>query len=205
MKANSVALQPGTYCCGQFTEDDQWYRARVTQLWKEGQSPKTVQVIYVDFGNYENLPLDRLRLLRKEDAELPMGAVLCRLEGVEPLDGVCEWLNCALVYCAVQWCALLYCTGQCCTVLCCAALQCNALYCTVLCRTVLYYVVLCCPTLCCALLCCTVLYCTVLSCVLCHTVDIRRVMPTLPSTTGTRYRLVYRREITCYKDVFRHC
>ena len=161
MKANSVALQPGTYCCGQFTEDDQWYRARVTQLWKEGQSPKTVQVIYVDFGNYENLPLDRLRLLRKEDAELPMGAVLCRLEGVEPLDGVCEWLNCALVYCAVQWCALLYCTALCYAVLC-NAVPCCTVLCTVMCCALLYYTGQCCTVLCCAALQCNALYCTVL-------------------------------------------
>ena len=46
------------------------------------------QVIYVDFGNHESLLISRLRMLRKEHAELPMMAVLCALDGVVPADGV---------------------------------------------------------------------------------------------------------------------
>ena len=53
----------------------------------KGDTP-TAQVIYVDFGNHESLPVSRLRMLRKEHAELPMMAALCALEGMVSPDGV---------------------------------------------------------------------------------------------------------------------
>ena len=74
-------------CCAQFTEDDNWYRARIVESHAKGDMPRA-QVIYVDFGNHEPLPTSRLRLLRKEHAELPMMAVLCALDGAVPADGV---------------------------------------------------------------------------------------------------------------------
>ena len=78
-------VQSGMFCCAKFTEDNQWYRARITEY---QEVKDTVQVIYVDFGNYELLPSSSLCPLKKEHAELPMGAVLCRLEGVQPVEGV---------------------------------------------------------------------------------------------------------------------
>ena len=75
------------FCCAQFTEDDNWYRARIVECYTKGDTPRA-QVIYVDFGNHEPLPVSRLRMLRKEQAELPMMAVLCALEGVMQPDGV---------------------------------------------------------------------------------------------------------------------
>ena len=53
----------------------------------KGDMPRA-QVIYVDFGNHEPLPTSRLRVLRKEHAELPMMAVLCALDGAVPVNGV---------------------------------------------------------------------------------------------------------------------
>lgn len=75
----------GMFCCGQFTEDDCWYRARITKCDAKGDK---VEVIYVDYGNHESLTLSRLRMLRRDEAELPMMAVLCALDGVTSLDGV---------------------------------------------------------------------------------------------------------------------
>ncbi|KAJ3018543.1 hypothetical protein HKX48_002822 [Thoreauomyces humboldtii] len=49
----------GEFCCGQFTADDQWYRARV----KKVNADKTYQVIYIDYGNSETLPASRVRPL----------------------------------------------------------------------------------------------------------------------------------------------
>ena len=80
-------VNQGMFCCAQFTEDDSWYRARIMESYTKGDTPRA-QVIYVDFGNHEPLPVSRLRMLRKEHAELPMMAVLCALEGVAPVDGV---------------------------------------------------------------------------------------------------------------------
>ena len=75
----------GMFCCGQFTEDDCWYRARITKCDTKGDK---VEVIYVDYGNHESLTLSRLRMLRRDEAELPMMAVLCALDDVTSLDGV---------------------------------------------------------------------------------------------------------------------
>ena len=75
------------FCCAQFTEDDGWYRARIAESQTQGATPQA-QVIYVDFGNHEVIPASRLRMLRKEHAELPMMAVLCALDGAVPAGGV---------------------------------------------------------------------------------------------------------------------
>ena len=63
------------------------------ESYTKGDTPRA-QVIYVDFGNHEPLPVSRLRVLRKEHAELPMMAVLCALEGVSPPDGVRHKAGC---------------------------------------------------------------------------------------------------------------
>lgn len=73
------------FCCGQFTEDDCWYRARITKCESKGDK---VEVIYVDYGNHESLTLSRLRMLRRDQAELPMMAVLCALDSVTSFNGV---------------------------------------------------------------------------------------------------------------------
>ena len=41
-----------------FSNDDLWYRAEVTGCYVN-TSPAYVSVVYVDYGNYENLPLRR--------------------------------------------------------------------------------------------------------------------------------------------------
>ncbi|KAG9295989.1 hypothetical protein G9A89_011841 [Geosiphon pyriformis] len=51
-----------------FTEDDQWYRARI-----KGFSPeaKTVDVTYIDYGNGETIPLSRTRPIPPNFSQLP--------------------------------------------------------------------------------------------------------------------------------------
>lgn len=44
-----------------YTIDKQWYRAKITSL----PEPRMVTVHYVDFGNSETLPWDKLRVLDK--------------------------------------------------------------------------------------------------------------------------------------------
>ncbi|XP_027041695.1 tudor domain-containing protein 7-like [Pocillopora damicornis] len=84
------SLKQGMFCCAQFKEDDAWYRARITEMKTQGDTPQA-NVIYVDFGNNEILPVSRLRMLRKEHAELPMIAVLCALDGALPTGGGKNW------------------------------------------------------------------------------------------------------------------
>lgn len=85
------AANQGVFCCAQFTEDDCWYRARITKCDSKGDK---VEVIYVDYGNHESLASSRLRMLRRDQAELPMMAVLCALDGVASVDGVRGDISC---------------------------------------------------------------------------------------------------------------
>lgn len=78
-KAENSAFEPkrGALVAGQFTGDDCWYRAVVTE------SPRadagTVKVFFCDFGNGEALPPSRLRVLDPSLVSLPPLAHLCTL------------------------------------------------------------------------------------------------------------------------------
>ncbi|XP_006825239.1 RING finger protein 17-like, partial [Saccoglossus kowalevskii] len=73
---------PGMACCGQYAYDDEWYRAEVLKV--KSVSPLTVEVIYVDYGTTETIPVDRLRELPEEFKILPIQGVRCDLVGLKP-------------------------------------------------------------------------------------------------------------------------
>ncbi|KAJ9625640.1 hypothetical protein H2203_004399 [Taxawa tesnikishii (nom. ined.)] len=50
----------GDFVSARFTEDDNWYRARVR---RNDRDNKTSEVVYVDYGNSETVPWSRLRAL----------------------------------------------------------------------------------------------------------------------------------------------
>ncbi|XP_033118710.1 maternal protein tudor-like isoform X2 [Anneissia japonica] len=62
----------GMHCCCQFTEDDGWYRAEITNL-NGGEA----EVKYVDYGNSERLPLNRIKDLQLEFITLPKQSIDC--------------------------------------------------------------------------------------------------------------------------------
>nr|XP_021151157.1 tudor domain-containing protein 1 isoform X1 [Columba livia] len=82
---SSSAFHPaaGNVCCAQFTEDNLWYRAVVTEYVSED----SVLVSYIDYGNYEVLPLTRLRPVIPRLMGLPAQAIRCALAGVKPSLG----------------------------------------------------------------------------------------------------------------------
>lgn len=72
-------LTIGSYTCGQFTENDCWYRIIVQDL----KSANAASVMYVDYGNQEVLPLTRIKRLVPQFMSYPTQAVRCSLFGVD--------------------------------------------------------------------------------------------------------------------------
>ncbi|KAJ9666272.1 hypothetical protein H2201_003707 [Coniosporium apollinis] len=63
-KANDTPLpnppKAGDFVAAKFTEDGEWYRARIRRNDREA---KKVEVVYIDYGNSETIPYSRLRPL----------------------------------------------------------------------------------------------------------------------------------------------
>lgn len=66
--------QVGDFCCSMFTADDGFYRAVITKV-----SSSAVGVRYIDYGNCEEVPLSRIKLLNGSFAELPAQAFNAKL------------------------------------------------------------------------------------------------------------------------------
>ncbi|KAM9336898.1 tudor domain-containing protein 1 [Symphorus nematophorus] len=79
--AQNFRPAPGTVCCAKFSEDKQWYRAKVLAY----SSEERVCVGYLDFGNSEEVDLDHLRPITTSLLGLPMQAMPCVLAGVQPV------------------------------------------------------------------------------------------------------------------------
>ncbi|XP_053928214.1 tudor domain-containing protein 1 [Cuculus canorus] len=79
---SSPAFHPaaGNLCCAQFTEDNLWYRAAVVAYVSEDN----VLAGYIDYGNFEVLPVTRLRPMIPRLMDLPAQAIRCTLAGVKP-------------------------------------------------------------------------------------------------------------------------
>ena len=68
--AESFVPEVGRECIAQFTEDDGWYRAKVTAV--DGSN---ITVLYTDYGNSETLSQDRIRTIQPQFKELAAQAV----------------------------------------------------------------------------------------------------------------------------------
>lgn len=71
-------LNPGDYCAAVYSEDGQWYRARV-----ESSTGRSVGVRFIDFGNQEECGLGQVMRLNSRFRHLPFQAVHCSLSVAE--------------------------------------------------------------------------------------------------------------------------
>ncbi|KAG8311524.1 hypothetical protein J6590_042398 [Homalodisca vitripennis] len=72
---SSVAEKVG--CLAKYSEDDSWYRGYV-----EEKSFDTAKVLFVDYGNKEDVSCDKIKELPESMCVLPVQAVKCRLYAV---------------------------------------------------------------------------------------------------------------------------
>ena len=67
----------GDFCAAKFSEDDLWYRARVTRV-----DNAQVDVLYVDYGNSETVGVGSIKVLQPQFTRQPCIAIPCSLAGL---------------------------------------------------------------------------------------------------------------------------
>lgn len=84
-----VIFEPvvGEACCTEFEDDNNWYRAEIysTDMMNE---TKTVQVLFVDYGNVDFVPREKVRKLKEEWINYPVQQLQCRIWGIEKSESV---------------------------------------------------------------------------------------------------------------------
>ncbi len=84
--ANVVSA--GDVVAAQWPGDDKWYRARVVAVirdeYDEGKEPE-LDIDFVDFGDCDKKPLEKVFDLRADFLGLSFQAIECTLAGVEPM------------------------------------------------------------------------------------------------------------------------
>ncbi|XP_063828320.1 maternal protein tudor-like isoform X2 [Ostrinia nubilalis] len=71
-------LPVGAACCARFPDDDNWYRARIRDT-----KGRKVIVVYVDYGNEQEIEISDLRTITPDLIKLPAQALKCALKGFE--------------------------------------------------------------------------------------------------------------------------
>ncbi|NXN35746.1 TDRD1 protein, partial [Rhinoptilus africanus] len=83
---NITKPENGEPCCAFFSDDSSWYRAMVQNVTSHG----TVKVFFVDYGNVEEVPLDKIRQISSSFLKLPFQGIKCWLSGIKP--GNSKWI-----------------------------------------------------------------------------------------------------------------
>ncbi|KAI7797155.1 tudor domain-containing protein 1 [Triplophysa rosa] len=77
-------LEVGELCAVKFSLDRNWYRAEVQSV---DVARRTASVVYIDFGNEEEVTIDNIRPLSASIDTAPPFALECCVAGVTPLTG----------------------------------------------------------------------------------------------------------------------
>ncbi|NXN70120.1 TDRKH protein, partial [Himantopus himantopus] len=78
--AELSTVQAGDIVAAPYTDDSEWYRARVLGTLENGN----FDLYYVDFGDNGEAPREALRALRSDFLSLPFQAIECSLAGIGP-------------------------------------------------------------------------------------------------------------------------
>ncbi|RUS80335.1 hypothetical protein EGW08_011904 [Elysia chlorotica] len=73
----------GTLCAAKFTDDDNWYRAKITGLMNTG----LIEVQFVDYGNTDYVSEDRVKSLDADLVQYPIQCYKCALANVKCTQG----------------------------------------------------------------------------------------------------------------------
>ncbi|NXN16658.1 TDRD1 protein, partial [Indicator maculatus] len=76
----------GEPCCAFFSDDGNWYRAVVQNITSHGN----IKVQFVDYGNSEDVPVDKIRQISPSFLTLPFQGIKCWLSGIKPCNG--KWI-----------------------------------------------------------------------------------------------------------------
>uniref|UniRef100_A0A8C3L9P5 Tudor domain containing 1 n=1 Tax=Chrysolophus pictus TaxID=9089 RepID=A0A8C3L9P5_CHRPC len=71
----------GEACCARFLGDGRWYRAVVLKV-----SQSTVEVLYADYGNIENVPLSNVLPITDSFLKIPFQTITCSLAGIKKAE-----------------------------------------------------------------------------------------------------------------------
>ncbi|XP_067100599.1 tudor domain-containing protein 1 isoform X3 [Osmerus mordax] len=89
LQKSSVSPLRSTYvpdqrevCAVKFSLDQNWYRGMVQSV---ASDQKTASILYIDFGNEENVTMDMIKPLAASLELMPPCAVECRVAGIEPV------------------------------------------------------------------------------------------------------------------------
>ncbi|XP_066856506.1 tudor domain-containing protein 1 isoform X3 [Anser cygnoides] len=83
---NVFKPESGEPCCAFFSDDGNWYRALVQNVISDG----IVKVCFVDYGNVEEVPLDKIRQIPSSFLQLPFQGIKCWLSGIKPANS--KWI-----------------------------------------------------------------------------------------------------------------
>ena len=89
----------------QFREDRQWYRGLVKSH-TSGAQQQSVQVLFVDYGNVDEVTLDLVHRLESDFLRLPFLGVTCCLSDIQPAGGA-QWSADAVHFFSTQVQSLL--------------------------------------------------------------------------------------------------
>lgn len=84
-------LERGDMILARYTKDNQWYRARVREIHPKEGPTKSVEVIYIDYGNHQKINIDRIRTIQPKHARHPELLIECCLHDIRPANETGAW------------------------------------------------------------------------------------------------------------------